>query len=159
MAIRGVLWAALALPLLGMSAGAQPSGDERARPMHFEAMDADGDGMVSRSEWLTWFLGDMHGPQSQRSGTAVVISDGKGGMRTLTARPMSGGVAVLDSHPSFGDDRIANPIAARNRMLSDQRAGRAFPQFEAYDTNGDQLLSREELHPLLPPLGNPIPPR
>lgn len=158
------LWCACAA-VLSVLAG--PALADRPRALDFDSMDTNADGYVSLSEWLVWFQEDIDNASPEAYGQArdstipvVRLKDAQGVEQTLIARPFAMGTAdeadVLNDN--FGEDRVESPIAARARMLRDQKMTRPFPDFESYDLDGDRRISREEMNRMVPVLANPIPP-
>lgn len=141
--------------------------DSRPRPLDFDQMDTNIDGLVSFSEWLVWFHEDIDAASPDAFADArdpsipvVRLKNAEGVEQVLVARPFAMGSPeeVAVDNDRYGDDRIQSPIAARARMLRDQAVTRPFPEFDGYDTDGDRHISREEMNRTVPAFPNPIPP-
>ena len=158
-----VLCAGSALPALAE----QTSEPVRDRTLHFASMDANGDGVVSRAEWLRWFASDIHRRGAVEEGSIagapgeVELVDAQGQVRRLVARPKSlgGGALPPDLGPSYGDDSRSSPIAARQRMLREAQNAQPFPDFDVYDADGDGFVQSHEVHRNSPVRHDPIPAR
>lgn len=155
MCVLRMVVALVAWPLLVSAAPAQPP----LPVVQFDALDADGNGEVTRSEWLAWMLAhtDEEDDVADARSPFVVIKDATGVERRLVARPRVGGADAEYIHPSFDENRITSPVAARARLLRDQGLARPVLDFSAYDVDGNGVLTRAEVHPSTPDMGNPIP--
>jgi hypothetical protein len=133
---------------------ATPLAAQENRGLNFEGMDTNADGVVTRAEWMVWFLPDS---RARLGAQPEAATPGR------SARPMTQGVdqGVDDARfqaESFnraargtGIPTQEGVIAQRDRLRAfDGRRAPQMPSFDSFDRDGNQVLTREELARRIP---------
>lgn len=123
-----LVWAGMLMAALAVPAGAQslPSFDE---------VDADGDGVITRDEWMA-YVDTQRGQFRSRFGPDA---------ETQALREAEGLIGDLDTGGMIGSGELGMVLSAM-RQLGPDRAATLGAQmmFDRVDANGDGVVDRDE---------------
>ncbi len=123
-----LVWAGMLVAALAVPAGAQ------SVPT-FDAIDADGDGAITRDEWMA-YVDTRRGQFRSRFGPDA---------ETRALREAEGLIGDLDTGGMIGSGELGMVLSAMRRLGPDRAATLgAQMMFDRVDANGDGVVDRDE---------------